>query len=317
MPTEDELRIGEGMIQGIERLLATGEYRRALDLCDAILPNGTLPRKFWYCRARAFEGLGEKRLAIEAYRAEIATLARVPPDLLGQVGSLLADLGDYVGAAVCLGESCEIGQSVDRLVLLAAALSRLGRLGQAREALEKALKIDPAYDEAWRNLGAYFLDVNPTEAEVAFRHAIEIDPARSDGYGGLGKACLAQGRIEEAIGAAKQGLSKNPLDGICWQVVAGGAELLGDLQGAQASFAAAFQCDYDKPAALLGLARVFERQGQPADARDLYLRGVRAWPDDARIRTSYLRFAGASKYSDALLTSICERAAELRYPSTS
>ena len=279
------------VMKTIEHCLANGEYRQVVDLCEAIQLADDLPRKFWFCKARALENLGDKRGAVEAIRSEIALLKRVPPELLGQIGVLLGELGKYVESAVCLNESCVLSPSADGLILLASALANLGRLEQARDTIQRALEMEPDNDEAWHNLGAYTLDENPLEAERAFRRALELNPTRSDSYGGIGRACLAQGKISDAIDAAQEGLERNPLDGICHLVVGAGLERLMDLDGAEATYSKAYRCDFDKVTALLGVARVCERRGQINETEQWYRRGLHGWPDHVVIRTAYLAFA--------------------------
>jgi tetratricopeptide (TPR) repeat protein len=271
-------------IQGIEQLLATAQYAKVVEMCEAIQLSDDLPRKFWFCKAKALDGLGETQRAIECYRSEIASLKRVPPVLLGHVGVLLSEVGQYGRAVDCLRESCRIEPTAPGLVFLAFALSKNGQDKEAREILRRALDEEPTYDEAWHNLGGDLLDESPVEAEAAFRRALELDPDRADSYGGLGKACLAQDRFEEGIQAAQEGLRRNALSGLCHLIVGQGMEALGNLEGAEVEFIKAYRCDdYDKVSALLALARLFESRWQLDAAVAWYDRGLRAWPDDARI----------------------------------
>lgn len=281
----------------VEQSLAVAHYREALELCERIQLAEGLPRKFWFCKGRALEGLAEKRRAIEAYRCEIAAVKRVPPDLLGQIGVLLMELGDYAGAAKCLTESCNISLSTERLILLGSALFHLGRGIEARKMLETALDIDPLNDEAWNNLGAYLLDA-PAEAEQAFRRALAINPTRSNSYGGLARVYLGQGKIQNAIDLARRGLEANPHEGVCYAVIGNGMEALGNLDESEAAFLSAFRCDHDKPAAILGIARILERKGRTDDARDWYQRGLRGWPDETRISNAYGLFVDRVKNSE-------------------
>jgi len=291
----DKLEDASGVIEDVEQLLSRAEYRKALGLCEAVQLRESLPSKFWFLKARALEGLGEKRSAIEAYRCEIASLKRVPPDLLGQIGSLLLDLGEYIEGAICLDQSCEIAPSPDRLILLASAFFRSGRPELAREAIRRAIDLAPDNDEAWNNLGAYNLASTPFEAEKAFRRALEINPARSSSYGGLALAYIAQGKTKEAVDAAREGLERNPLEGSCYLAVGKGEEIQGDLESAKDAYSKAFRCDFDKRSALLGILRTLEKQGRLSEALDWHLRGVRAWPGDTEIRNAYTTFAETHK----------------------
>jgi tetratricopeptide (TPR) repeat protein len=294
------------VIQMVEHLLESQDYQKAMDLCQSIRMQDPLPRKFWFCLARALEGLGNSHGALEAYRSEIAQLKRVPPDILGQIGVLLVKVGRYREGAVCLSESCEISPSPDRLILLASAYSKLNRREQAREVLRRVLDVDPDNDEAWNNLGACSLET-PEQAERAFLRALKIDVNRSNSYGGLAQVYLDQGRIEEAVRVAGEGLKRNPFEGICHLVIGDARERLGDWDGAEEAYLKALRCDRGKQDALLALAGVFERRARIAEALDWHIRGLHAWPDDARIRDAYLRFADAHDCSEPALVELCRR----------
>ena len=295
------------MTATLEQLVSGAEYRKAVDLCESVQLDGDLPSKFWFLKAAALEGLGENGRAIDAYRCEIASVRRVPPDILGQVGALLSGAGRFREAALCLEESCQLTPSADRLILLAAALFRSGRADRARDKLRMALNIQPDNDEAWNNLGAYSLAESPAGAEAAFRRALSIDSRRTDSYVGVGMSCLRQGRASEAIEAAGEGLKIKPLDGLCHIVIGEAKEMLADLEGAERAFFSAYRCDGDRPSGLLGLARVLERQGNPSEALSWYGRGLRAWPDDGRIRDAYRAFASRLSHVDAKLSELCQR----------
>lgn len=297
---------GRELMATIETLLANREYERVIELCESVQLEGEPPRKFWFCKARALDELGDTLRAIEAYRCEIALVARVPPVLLGRVGVLLSKLGRYRESAICLAASCRPNPSPDLLILLASAFYRLGQTGKAIATVRAAINIDPANDEAWHNLGAYLLDDGPDEAEKAFRHALEISPDRVDTYGGLGMLYVDQRRFDEAMESARMGLDIQPLDGVCHVVIGDAMEGLGDLPGSERAFSNAFRCDGDKPSALLGLARVLARQGKPSEAMTWYGRGLRAWPDNATIRIACSAFVRQYPSNDPKIKDLCE-----------
>lgn len=304
----DKRGVTPAAILSVEQLLDAGEYQKAQAACEALLTEAQLPRKFWFCMARALQGLGDNGRAIEAYRREIAGLRRVPPDVLGNIGVLLGDIGQDVEGAVCLGESCALAPSPDRLVLFACALSRLGELDQAREILKRALDLEPANDEAWNNLGAYSLQLHaPAEAEEAFRRALAINPDRAASYAGLASAQLAQGRIEEALESAQKGLERHPLEGICHLLVGEAAALSGDQNRAEAAYLMAYRCDRTAAEAILGLTELLEGAGRIDEALDWYLRSLRAWPDDATLRARYLAFAEKHDCIDPQVVEMCRR----------
>jgi cytochrome c-type biogenesis protein CcmH/NrfG len=68
--------------------------------------------------------------------------------------------------------------SVDPLFELSAIEQARGRLPQARDALERAVRLQPASPEAWRRLGELRLDAlnDPKGALSAFQAAYYLDP---------------------------------------------------------------------------------------------------------------------------------------------
>ena len=86
-----------------QRLLASGGCRELVDLCKSIQMQDQLPSGFWFYKAKALEELGDIAEAIEAYRAEISTVRRVPPDLLRACRRmLLGKLSKYSESSICL-----------------------------------------------------------------------------------------------------------------------------------------------------------------------------------------------------------------------
>lgn len=73
------------------------------------------------------------------------------------------------------------GFNVDVLSALGSANLRLGRLGQAKELLEAAVKQDKEFVPAWNNLGVVLSNQgNFGEAERVFRLAFALDSGKSD-----------------------------------------------------------------------------------------------------------------------------------------
>ena len=53
----------------------------------------------------------------------------------------------------------------------------MGKISQAREAGENAIKIDPNFAEAHNNLGSVYLDQSMTEKAVAsFQRCLDLEP---------------------------------------------------------------------------------------------------------------------------------------------
>src|SRR5581483_12454862 len=69
---------------------------------------------------------------------------------------------------------------------LAEELLALGRVDEAREEIEAALHLDPAFPEGWVDLARIELRVGDGQsAETALRKAIEIDVTCEEAYAAL------------------------------------------------------------------------------------------------------------------------------------
>ncbi|MFE3837092.1 tetratricopeptide repeat protein [Rhodobacteraceae bacterium PA1-206B] len=80
-----------------------------------------------------------------------------------------------------LRAAAEQGISVDTLSAIGSANLALGRLGQAEQALRRALEIDPAFVPALNNLGVVLMERGKTgEARVVFQQAYALDSGQSD-----------------------------------------------------------------------------------------------------------------------------------------
>lgn len=81
---------------------------------------------------------------------------------------------------------------------------------RAIEHLQKALRIDPEYMEAYNNLGARYMDGDRfDEAAAEFEKAAALDPDAADVYANLAGARFAGGKYSSAETAARRALSED------------------------------------------------------------------------------------------------------------
>jgi tetratricopeptide (TPR) repeat protein len=86
-----------------------------------------------------------------------------------------------------------------------------GRLPQAIEQFDAALKIKPDYAFAHNGLGnALFLSGRAEEAISHYREALRIDPGYPEAHNGLANALLQSGRLPEAGAECEKALKLNP-----------------------------------------------------------------------------------------------------------
>ena len=84
---------------------------------------------------------------------------------------------------------------------LGAALAAQGKFDAARQALERAIEVDPVLAEAHSNLGAVLQIQGNLEAAVqSIRRALGIDPGLAAAHVNLGNILMRQGKAEAAAG---------------------------------------------------------------------------------------------------------------------
>ncbi len=94
---------------------------------------------------------------------------------------------------------------------LSVALDRTGDIDGEREALQKALEIDPRMAIAHRQLGYLaFNDGDFATAETHFRQAVEAAPTFADAWVSLAATLASEARPEEAAEAVKHALEIDP-----------------------------------------------------------------------------------------------------------
>ncbi|EAR52320.1 TPR domain protein [Oceanicola granulosus HTCC2516] len=126
----------------------------------------------------------------------LAACAPAPPDQLDApglalrgeaenplvVGHRLMDAGEHELALEAFTRAAaEQGLNGDTLSALGSANLKLGRLGQAERLLREAVEADPAFSEAWNNLGVILMETGEFgEAAEVFRRAYATDNGQSD-----------------------------------------------------------------------------------------------------------------------------------------
>ena len=91
---------------------------------------------------------------------------------------------------------------------LASLLTDEGRLDEAMEHLEEAVRLAPDFALAHFHLGnARFLDRNVEQAIAHFERALDVNPSFVGALHNLGKLRQGQGRIEDAVGLFRRALA--------------------------------------------------------------------------------------------------------------
>jgi TolB-like protein/Tfp pilus assembly protein PilF len=163
----------------------------------------------------------------------------------------------------------------------------------ARELLERAITLDPAYARAWSGIAdcCAFLYLNagrrPEDAEqadAASRCALELDPALAEAHASRGTALSLLGRHEEAEQAFAAAIGLDPDLFEAHYFYARDAFGRGELEKAIREYEAAMRArpeDYQSP---LLVGQIFEDLGRADEARAVRRRGVRIAEEHLRLR---------------------------------
>jgi tetratricopeptide (TPR) repeat protein len=91
------------------------------------------------------------------------------------------------------------------------ALVKQGRLDQAIESYQQALKILPTYALAYYSLGNTFAQLGQLDKAIFhYQEAIKMDPDLAEAHNNLGNALARQGQLGEAIGHFQEALKIRP-----------------------------------------------------------------------------------------------------------
>jgi hypothetical protein len=86
-----------------------------------------------------------------------------------------------------------------------------GRLEEARQHLERAVRLKPDFAYAWSNLGSALLELDQVdEAIICGQRAIALQPHLAPAYVNLGAAWLRQGLLEKALEAYRWAVNQRP-----------------------------------------------------------------------------------------------------------
>jgi len=242
--------------------------------------------------------------------------AELAPDVLrhvGNLGNLLAEVGDHQGALGChervialndglaiahfnrgnalveLGELALAAGAYSRALeldpshaqaagALGRSLWRIGEEGRAMDAWRRALSVAPDDADSLRRLGAALLarDGDAEAAELLGR-AVALEPDRASTSHNLGKALMRLSRPAEAHEALSRVVALRPDDATALYDLATSLKHLGRLEEARAGYEAALAVDPRHYESTANLGWMLLQTGQTAAA-------LEAWERSAQLR---------------------------------
>jgi tetratricopeptide (TPR) repeat protein len=172
---------------------------------------------------------------------------------------------------------------------LGVTYDNLGRLTEAIEAFQQAIRIRPAYTDAYYNVVAYNgLGVTydklgrRQEAIEAFQQAIRIMPAYTDAYYNLGITYSNLGLWTEAIEAFQQAIKLKPDYVDAYNNLGNAYDEFGYRQEAIEAYKQAIKIKPDNSEAHYNLGVVYGRLGHWTEAIKAFQQAIRTSPDYAK-----------------------------------
>jgi predicted O-linked N-acetylglucosamine transferase (SPINDLY family) len=202
---------GGVLARAIEAIRA-GKLADARSLCETIRPDAPDAIEAWHLLGVIAAGQGDLDGAVAAERR---VLGRRPDHAEAQrnLGAVLARQGRLAEALPWLeGAVARNPDLPDALLNLASALRELGRPAEALGAVDRVLQCNPDHAEGWRQRGIVLsqLDRRP-EAILAFERSLRLAPQAAV-FGELSGVLRMEGRLDDAMAAARQALVLDPKD---------------------------------------------------------------------------------------------------------
>ena len=155
-----------------------------------------------------------------------------------------------------------------------------GYLDQAAAAFREAIRVNPAFADAYYNLGTIYMNTQrPAEAREVLLRAIEIKPDYADALNNLGLLAAEQGRAGEAEAYFQKAVDKSPQYAIAWQNLGNLYREQHRWKESRQALERALQIDPDDAGVNYGLGLLFALQGDSARAGEYLERAVKLRPN--------------------------------------
>ena len=268
MPNERSDRLDDA-----EHAEAAGDIPRAIALLEELVrssPNDARSRT-WLAKlygdreqfAAAFDMI-ERAIALEPKRGRGYAV----------LGELLLTQRRYEEATAAFHQALKFAKTSPTLVMLGVALGELGLSAAAQEAFEGALVVDSENVEAMYNLAIETRTTSPKRATELLESAVRIDPLYSEAYRELGIIYSVSGEYTRAEHALRTSLALDGSDPTTYVYLGNLMASAQNLPAAEAAFMEASELSPLYSPAQWGLAQVYEHEGRYAEAAALFRRAV-------------------------------------------
>ena len=201
--------------------------------------------------------------SLAAY-TQAAAITRPASDDLKIVGLDYVLLDDYADAIKWLEKAVEFDtKNVDAWYYLGRAYYARFRLGEARQAFQKILVLDPANARAENNLGLILeTEGKPVEAIAAYRQSIlwqeQTSQISEQPYVNLGNILAEQNRPQEAITPLERAVALAPKNAYCHMTLGVLYRKIGEVEKAKRELVRATELEPDNAIAHYQLGRLYK-----------------------------------------------------------
>ncbi len=138
----------------------------------------------------------------------------------------------------------------------------------AREAVERALSLNPNLAEVYAQMGRLEItvDYDWAGANASYQRAVELEPGNPEAVRLAALSAAELGRFDEALQLARRAVDLDPLNADSWDNLGEIEFYMGHLDQAAADSKKALELDPDHWASPLTLSRIYLLQGRPQDA---------------------------------------------------
>ena len=177
----------------------------------------------------------------------------------------------------------EAGKADPQLFLhYGIALSRLRDVDGATKAYGEAIRLNPDFLEAHRNLGRMCLENGrQDEAELAYSEAVRVAPMDVRAREDLGNAYLAAGKYDDAIAEFQAAIEIDPDSPLALNNLAGAMNSLGKSDEAVGLFRRALELAPDDISVQANLGAALHGAGRADEAIEVYRKALGLKPDSA------------------------------------
>jgi len=241
-----------------------------------------------------------------------AALAPSHPEVLHLQANLDALHGRYVEAVTALQQAM-VQRPRDPLIFnsLGLVLRRTGRLDDATQAFQHALKLDSRLAGTWFNLALVHAALSEFEQAIAaLRNALRLAPDHHNARTLLADMLKEEGSAEDAQVLYREVLARQPLSGMAWLGLSNVKAIPlqpDDARKIETALADPRTGEHDRIAMRFALAKAYEDQKRFSDAFDSL---QRANSDARRRKAPYSRQAMSAQVDAALAVPVPTPAAD-------